>query len=198
VVALLKGGVATQSIWDALFSGAAELVMGKPGITALHAMTSTNAIYYAFQHAVNDETRRFLLLQNAAFLSLFRQAAKPENGVKVDEFEPAETAVDHGQAIEEIFANVTRDRQLAARKALAWLSGGGEAKPLLAAAQRLIYLKGDNSHDYKFSSALLEDYFNLSPKMRNRFLAAGTYLLKGSTAPDNDLVARTRAAFSVG
>jgi hypothetical protein len=198
VVTLLKRGAAPQSIWDALFSHAAELVMRKPGIVALHAVTSTNALHYAFEHAANDQTRRFLLLQNAAFLSLFRQEINPGNGVKIDELEAAKAASDHRKAVEDIFADVASDRQSAARKALAWLSGGGEAKPFIAAAQRLIYLKGNNSHDYKFSSALLEDYFNVSPRVRDRFLAAGTYLLKGSSAPDNELVARTRAAFSTG
>jgi hypothetical protein len=195
-VALLKQGVAPQSLWDAHFSAAAELVMRKPGIVALHAVTSTNALHYAFQNAANDQTRRFLLLQSAAFLSLFRQEVNAENGPKIDELEPAKAAPDRAKAVEEIFAEVARNKDSAARKAFAWFSSGGDAKPFIAAAQRLIYLKGNNSHDYKFSSALLEDYFNLSPNARDRFLAAGTYLLKGSSAPDNDLVARTRAALS--
>ncbi len=63
----------------------------------------------------------------------------------------------------------------------------------MAAAQRLIYLKGTDSHDYKFSSAVLEDYSNLSPKLRDRYLAASVFWLKGSGAPDSGLVARTRA-----
>jgi hypothetical protein len=197
IVALLKRGIAPQSLWDAHFSAAGELVMRKPGIVALHAVTSTNALHYSFQHAANDQTRRFLLLQSAAFLSLFRQEINAENGPKIDELEIAKPASD-GKAIEEIFADVARNKDSAARKTLAWLSTGGDARPFIAAAQRLIYLKGNNSHDYKFSSALLEDYFNLSPNVRDRFLAAGTYLLKGSTAPDNDLVARTRAALSTG
>jgi hypothetical protein len=58
----------------------------------------------------------------------------------------------------------------------------------------MIYLKGRDSHDYKFSSAVLEDYFHLSPKIRDRFLAASVYWLKGSGSGDSPLVARTRAA----
>ena len=63
------------------------------------------------------------------------------------------------------------------------------------AAQRLIYLKGRDSHDYKFSSAVLEDYHHLSPDLRSRFLASSTFWFEGSGKPDNALVARTRAAF---
>jgi hypothetical protein len=198
IVTLLKRGVAPQSLWDAHFSAAGELVMRKPGIVALHAVTSTNALHYAFQNAANDQTRRLLLLQSAAFLSFFRQEVNAENGPKIDEIEAAKAASDRGKAIDDIFTDVTRNKNSAARKTLGWLSSGGDARPFIAAAQRLIYLKGNNSHDYKFSSALLEDYFNLSTNVRDRFLAAGTYLLKGSATPDNDLVARTRAALSTG
>jgi hypothetical protein len=58
----------------------------------------------------------------------------------------------------------------------------------------LIFLKGNNSHDYKFSSAVLEDYYHVSPAWRNRYLAASVFNLRGSGGPDNELVKRTRAA----
>ena len=64
------------------------------------------------------------------------------------------------------------------------------------AARRLIFLKGTNSHDYKYSSAVLEDYHAMNPKWRDRFLAASSYYFKGSADPDNQLVKRIRAAFT--
>jgi len=193
-VALLNRGVAPQSLWDAIFEGAGELLMRKPGIVTLHAVTTTNALHYAFQHTTNDETKRFLLLQNAAFIPLFRESAGAPKGILIDEFEPAELKATGAEAVDEIFAEVSRDKLLAARKALAWLNGSGEARPFISAAQRLIYLKGTDSHDYKFSSAVLEDYENLSPKLRDRFLAASVFWLKGSGSPNSALIARTRAA----
>ena len=72
VVELLNREVAPQSIWDALFDAAGELLMRRPGIVSLHAVTTTNALHFAFQQSANDETRRLLLLQNVAFLPLFR------------------------------------------------------------------------------------------------------------------------------
>jgi len=193
VVELLKRHVAPQSIWDAIFQSAGELLMRKPGIATLHACTSSNALHYAFQHATTDETRRFLLLQNAAFIPLFRNIAKADEGIAIDELEPA-TLKKESDALEEIFADVSRNKPFAARKALAWLKNTDDAKPFVNAAQRYIYLKGTDSHDYKFSSAVLEDYWNISPKLRDRYLASSVYWLKGSGAPDSDLVARTRAA----
>ena len=47
VVELLNRDVAPQSIWDALFVGAGELLVRQPGIVALHAVTTTNALRYA-------------------------------------------------------------------------------------------------------------------------------------------------------
>ncbi len=60
VVAQLNRGVAPQSIWDALFQGAGELLMRQPGLVALHAVTSTNALHFAYQTCESDETRKML------------------------------------------------------------------------------------------------------------------------------------------
>ncbi|MSU47899.1 MAG: hypothetical protein EXS37_02200 [Opitutus sp.] len=195
-VELLNRGVAPSSLWDAIFEGAGELLMRKPGIATLHAVTATNALHFAFQQTKSDATRRYLLLQSAAFIPLFRATAgvNAAQGVTIDGFEPAAPAAGGAGAVEEIFADVSRNKLLAARKTLGWLGASGDARPFIAAAQRMIYLKGTDSHDYKFSSAALEDYRHLSPHVRDRFLAASVFWLKGAGAPDSALVARTRAA----
>ena len=75
-LALLNRGVASQSIWDALFDGAGELLMRAPGIASLHATTFSNACHYSFQRCRDEQTRKMLLLQNAAFMPLFRGNSK--------------------------------------------------------------------------------------------------------------------------
>lgn len=195
VVSLINAGSSPQPIWDAMFQCAAELLMRAPGIVALHACTSTNALHYAFRHAADDETRRFLMLQNASFLPLFRADAGVEgSGVEIDTFEALASESKGLAAVDEIFAGLAGDRLTAARRTLDFLDNGGDPKMFTDAAQRLIYLKGTDSHDYKFSSAIIEDYKALSPAFRNRFLAASTNWLKGSTVADSPLVARSRAA----
>ncbi len=194
VVELLNRRVAPQALWDAIFQHAGEMLMRKPGIVSLHASTSTNALHYAWQHTFNDETRRFLLLQNAAFLPMFRQAAGANSGVKIEDLEPATGEPAKAPGLDEIFAEVSGDKAKAARLALAHLRASGNAAGFIQAAQRLIYLKGTDAHDYKFSSAVLEDYFHASPGVRDAFLAASVYWLKGSGAKDSQLVTRTRAA----
>ena len=196
-VKLLNRGAAPQSIFDALFDGAGELLMQAPGIASLHATTFTNAIRYSWQHAQNDDTRRMLLLQNAAFLPLYRGNSK-DKGIRIDKLEAAPLKSSGAEAIEEIFADVSGDKLEASRKILAFLKDNPDPKPLADAARRLIFLKGRDSHDYKFSSAVLEDYHHLAPPWRDRFLAASVFNLKGSGDKDNELVKRTRAALGAG
>jgi hypothetical protein len=197
VVELLNRGVAPQSIWDALFTGAGELIGRQPGIAALHAGTSTNALHFAYQTSQEDQTRRLLMLQNAAFLPLFRQAMGGRDKVRdlrLGSLEPGSPTETGTGAIEAIFAAASHDRMEAARKALAYLQSGHDPRALIDAARRLVFLKGNDAHDYKYSSAALEDYFHTSPAWRDRYLASSLFLLPSSGERDNDLVQRTRAA----
>jgi hypothetical protein len=197
VVEMLNRGVAVQSVWDALFLGAGEYLMRQPGIVALHASTSTNALRFAFETAADDHARRYLLLQNAAFLPLFRQAMTQRGKLAEGDIvtlEPTPPTATGADSIGEIFRDVSGNRAAAAQKMLAFLEGGRDAHSLIDAARVLVFLKGNNSHDYKFSSAVFQDYYHVSPKWRNRFLASSTFQLRGSGASDNPLVTRIRAA----
>ena len=194
-VELLNRGAAPQSLFDAFFDGAGELLMRSPGILSLHATTFTNALHYAWQHCRDEETRKLLLLQNAAFMPLYRGNSK-NKGIRVDTLEPAPLKASGPAAIEEIFADVSQDRLLAARKILSYLRENPDPKPLADAARRLIFLKGRDAHDYKFSAAVFEDHAAMTPPWRDRYLAASVFNLRGSGDSDNELVKRIRAALS--
>lgn len=199
VVELINKGISPQSIWDGLLVGAGELLVRQPAIVALHAVTSSNAFRYAFDASGNDETRRMILLQNAAFLPLFRGAMASRGKVdeaKLETLEPAALNHTGAEAVAEIFADVSKDRLAASRKILTYMKDHPQPKELIDTARVLIFLKGNNAHDYKFSSAVLEDYAHVSPAWRDRYLAASVYNLRGSAGPDNGLVQRTRAALS--
>lgn len=193
VVEVLGRGTSPQSIWDALFDGAGEMLMREPGIRSLHAVTCSNALHFEWQHCNTDETRKYLLLQCAAFLPLFR-GGREDKGVRIDQLEPASLKSGGTRAVAEIFADLSTDRMLAARKVLAYLKDNPQPKELTDAARVLIFLKGRDAHDYKFSSAVLEDYQHISPAWRNQYLAASVFNLRGSGSADSELVKRTRAA----
>ena len=198
VVEQLRRGTAPQSLWDAIFCGAAELLLRQPGIVALHSMTTSNALHRAYATSGDDHTRRLLLLQAAAFVPLFRQAVAGRGQLRempIDRLEAIPLTGGKGDsAAEEIFAEIGHDRHIAAGKTLAHLQGRGGADDFMNTARRLILLKGRDPHDYKFSVAALEDYYHVSPEWRDRFLAASVLQLRGSQEKDNTLIDRIRAA----
>jgi hypothetical protein len=202
VVAMIKAGIKPECVWDGLFLAAGELLMRQPGIVGIHCVTSTNALHYAFQATSSDETRKMLMLQTAAFLCMFRQAMAGRGrlrDVDIASLEKAEVKGDVPQAIEEIFADVSKDRMLAARKTLAFVEANPTQVPaLMTAARRLIFTKGRDSHDYKFSSAALEDYYHLTPAWRAQYAATSMFNLHGTGDRDNGLIGRTRAALAKG
>jgi hypothetical protein len=160
-------------------------------------VTSTNALRYAYETSGDDQTRRLLMLQNAAFLPMFLSEMGGRGEVKkmnLDEL----TGTDGESApeVDEIFAKAGDDRAAAARLALKRVSKTGNAEDVIDAARILTFLKGNDAHDYKFSSAALEDYYLVSPEWRNRFLASSMYMLNTSAEKDNRLVERTRQALT--
>jgi hypothetical protein len=193
-VKLQNGGTATQPIWDSLFLFAGECLMRQPGIVALHTATSLNALRYAFDSCSVDETRKLLLLQATSFMPLFREAMKGRKEkteeVKIDAVEPAEKPLVEA----ELFELLPRKRMEAGRAALATLRADPSAADRIAAAgRRLVFLKGTDSHDYKFSSATIEDYAHVSPPWRDRVLAAAMFNFKGSVDKDSDVAKRVKA-----
>jgi hypothetical protein len=172
--------------------------MRQPAIVALHAVTTTNALYYAYQSSGNNATRRLMMLQNAAFLPMFREAMKGRGRVSDITIANLESSDDPAKrpAIDGIFDELGRDSMSAARMTLALLNDqdSSTASELIDAARLLVFLKGDDAHDYKFSSAILEDFYNVSPEWRNRYLAMNVFKLRSARDDDNNLVQRARAA----
>jgi hypothetical protein len=197
VVDLVTSGVGPQPIWDALFLGAMELLIRQPAIVALHSVTTTNALYYAYRLAREDRSRRLLLLQNASFLPMFRDSMRDRGQVRpfrIDAMEPLQTGAKETAAVKEIFADVGSDPMDAARKTLSYIQSGGEAKPWIDLARRLIIEKSTGAHDYKFGCAVLEDAQYLSKEWRGRFLGGAVFSLQGAGKRDNPLIQQARSA----
>jgi hypothetical protein len=142
------------------------------------------------------------LLQNAAFVTMFRDAMRSRGRVKditIDELSDGESAGDTSP--DQILAELGSEPMSAARNLFAYLKQpNGDAQPAQAfmdAARVLVFLKGNDAHDYKFSSAVLEDYHHVSPAWRDTYLAANIFMLCNAKERDNQLVERTRAALKV-
>ncbi|MGI9240978.1 MAG: hypothetical protein ACR2RV_09255, partial [Verrucomicrobiales bacterium] len=148
---------------------------------------------YTFATSNDDKIRRRLLLQNASFVTMFRDAMGGRGNVGEANIEALQGSEG---SISEILDKIGKDRAAAASTLLGQLDAGSDPAKFTDAARRLVFLKGTNAHDYKFSAAVLEDFAHLSPQWRNRFLAASTYHLRGNGSPDNSLVERARAALA--
>lgn len=192
VVEQLNRGVSPRSIYDGLFAASAEMTLRQPAIVPLHAMTTTNAIHYAFQTCSDDATRRYLLLQNASFIPRFRDSAKGRGKLAdrwIDTLAAAE-GWSEGDGPETIFKTLGDDPEAAASQMLAFVQNGQRANEVIDHGRRLIFLKGRDSHDYKYSSAVLEDYHYISPEWRDRYLAAALAKMRNETERTTSLVQR--------
>jgi hypothetical protein len=171
--------------------------MRQPGIIGLHGLTTANAMHYLWRTVADDRLRRQLLLQACAFNPMFRDSAKGRGRLgdqMIEDLRPMAAEATGNEALAEILADISVDRTRAAAKVESFLSSGGKGHDLVNAARRILLRKGRDAHDYKFSSAVLEDYSHVSPAWRNRFLAMSVFNLKGSGHPDSDLLNRSRSA----
>jgi hypothetical protein len=192
VVRLLNDGASSAAIWEAMFVAANELVVRQSGIVALHAMTTTNSMHYNFRMAREDRTRRLILLQNASFLPLFREAMRGRGNVR--DFDLLALEPQPVDRVESIFADVGSNSMAAAQKTLGYFQDGGQLEPWLETARKLVVYKGTGAHDYKFGYAVAEDAGLASGDGRAHALAGSTFLLQGARKGDNPLCERVRRA----
>jgi hypothetical protein len=194
---LLNRGIAANSVWDSVMLAASELLMRQPGIVALHAMTASNSMHYAFRAAGQDSTRLLALLQACSWIALFREAARSRSGLP-DEPRIDQLAANSDAAsdVEKIFHEMGQDRLNAAKQVLAFAKAGKSPDPFMDAARHLIFTKGTDSHDYKFSAAAFEEFRHASSAWQPQLLAASVFHLKAAGDADSPLLERTRAALA--
>lgn len=194
VVEMLREQIHPRSIYDGILLAASELVTRQPAIVPLHAITTTNALHNLFYSVSDDSLRRWLLLQNASFLAHFREAAKGREKLPEQRLDQLAASKEPASSVEQVFERVHSDRPAAASSVLSYLQAGGNAESLIRKARELVFLKGSDSHDYKFSSAAIEDFRAIDPKWRNHYLAGCSYLLHGSGEKTTSLSQRVLAA----
>ncbi len=195
LVAMLNRGVAPASIWDSLFCGAAELQLRLPNIVSLHAVTTTRAIHDAYHATRDPRTKLLLMMQNAAFLPMFRDGARNRGDMSDTTISGLQAASPQGsdeRAVADCVTDLDGQRGRAAERILGYLQSGRPVKPLRQRLYELVACKGNDAHDFKFASAALECFDYISPEYRNRYLACGAMHFCGSDQQDNDVVQRVR------
>jgi hypothetical protein len=192
---LSSGKSGATSLWDAVHLMSAELMMRQPGIYGIHTVTSVNALRYSYGESSNPETRLLMLLQAIGWMCQFRNfmssANQGLNDVQITSMEPAELPADSATAIEEIFAEVGVNPQLAAAKTFAF-AGQHDATQFADFARELILLKNREVHGLKYPVAIFEDHNLVSPTWGPHMLATSVYYLPGSSQPDSPVMQKAR------
>ena len=195
-MSLLADDVSPHTVWEAVMMFAAELILRRNNIIALHANTMANAMHYCYVVSDAETAQRLLLLQAVAFMARFRALVDRDPKARdrrIDAIELLPAA-----SVDEIFQTLGRSRFRAVRQALGWLDAGGDPVSLAARARWYATLKNTGTHDIKFTEAMLENYGWLRFPWRNALLAASLMYTNASTAPDDDVVVRARALVGFG
>ncbi len=193
----LRRGVAPQTVWTAIIASAGEQMLRRSGIIAVHANTTTEALRYGYRHTGDDLTRRRLILQAAAFIALFReQLGDRARGLAIDGLEPARLDGTPDEAVAEVFATLDADRDLAARKALAYLQRPGSLPHFIARCRHYTVERNLGYHDYKLTEAAIINGRDLPALWRTRYLATSLYYMNGPHTRTNAVVERARALLS--
>lgn len=194
VAALLERGVHPQSVWDGLRLYAAEILMKQKGIAGVHLTTTINAIHFIWKTSRVESTKRLAILQAASWMPLFRDDFVTRRGVRlagpgIDEL----VAPDSAPEPTEILDVGADARETAARNVLR-AADAEDTKALEAAFRRLVFAKGAESHNYKYSAAMLEEFHLCQPEIAPRILAAGAFYLPVGGSRDARVYERARKA----
>ena len=190
VVQLINSGCHADSVYDGIMIAAAEMVSRQAAIVPLHAVTTSNAMRYLYRTVYDERTRKWLLLQNAAFIPHFREAASSRGSLGDMDLLRLDPAADERSDLDTLFGQIATDPMAAAQSVLNLSQQPSVANQLIGRARELVFLKGNDAHDYKFSSAALEDYYQIDPAWRARYLAGCSYLLHGEGEQTTSLAKR--------
>jgi hypothetical protein len=220
----LRRGVGAQSLWDAVHLATAELLVRHNdgwGLASrpLHSNTSTNALHYAFRSATVPATRLLVLLQAVAWATDKTGGDRASGALRdlsITDLPAIGLPASSEDAVAEIFAQLparhyrwdathrravltygTRaDADEACRKVFVLARERPDAVPLLVqTAHSWLCRKASNdTHEYKFLAAILEDVGWVSSAWRPHLLAASVHYFHGDRSPDNPVVQQAREA----
>jgi hypothetical protein len=218
----LRRGVKAQALWDAVHLATAELLVRHNdgwGLASrpLHSNTSTNALHYAFRTATVPATRLLVLLQAIAWASDKIGGDRTGGTLRdlaITNLPAIGLPPSSEDAVREIFAQLpnrhyrwdatTRravlaygrraDADEACRKAFVLARDRPDAVPLFVQAAHcwLCRKASNDTHEYKFLAAMLEDVGWVSPEWRPHLLAASVHYFHGNQSPDNSVIQQVR------
>jgi hypothetical protein len=198
---LLRDGKANSAAaWDAVHLAASELIMRtrSSAIVGIHAVTSANAMHYAWLANSDPSDRLLFLLQGAGWMAQFRtwaQSREPNlRAFPITELEPARAKESAEEALEGAFAHVGAKADEAVPHVLRLAGDPAGKKAFVTRALSETIVKADEVHHYKYLAALVEDAALVSAEWQPHLLAAMTYYGKGTNDKETPVMLRAREA----
>jgi hypothetical protein len=198
---LAKAQATPASVWAAVHLAAAELRMrARKGaaLASIHAVTSANALHYAWLTASDPAGRALLLLQAVGWMGQFRTfaSARPDDlrQFSIFDLKAADDSSPLDRRLSEIYAGLSAKPDEAASRVFALAPDMRSRRAYLAGAIRLSAAKVNEVHYYKYLAALIEDLPFVRPVWQPHLLAATVYYLKSSSDPDPASMKQAREA----
>lgn len=190
------------AIWDVAHLAAAEFMLRRGNIGDVHAVTSLNALHFAFRMAHSTETRLFLLLQGVGWMAHFARTGglatdpNPAPGSSILDLAQREPDArdDDAQEAERILATIATRRSEGVSRAFAYAQRPADPATLFSAARRLVFTRATDTHDYKYPAAAFEDIAVVSPAWRPHMLAASLLHIPAASAPESLVIQRAKEA----
>ena len=215
---LIQRSAKAGAIWDAISLAAADLIYRHRtggniiGGALIHAITSSNALRYGFQHVSDSETRLIQLLQAAGSVAagFIGPAAKNQRLRDLDLVEGLSQLDDGGpDQASELFAELPKkgdnysqqhasEREAsdqACRATFQFLKRPNASRVFMNTARTLLCAKASSDpHDLKYPAAAFEDAFLVSSEWRPYILASTVHALHGAKSPDSTVLQQVRNA----
>jgi hypothetical protein len=217
---LASGKVQAGAIWDAVHLVAADLLFRYKtggsliGGYLIHAVTSTNALRFAFNCASDDRARLLNLLQSVGLLGdLFVVTGRKEGQLR--EMNLLDLKADgHNHAgkagVADIFAMLPKKENVyppnqsngdraasdkACQLSFAQLQVSANVPEFKRTARSLLCLKAtEDPHDLKYPVAAFEDANQVSPQWRPYLLASSVHALHGPASADSSVLVKAKQA----
>jgi hypothetical protein len=180
-------GASAATLFDAMRLRALELLLNRPSLLAVHGLTAVDAFATVLARSQRDDTRRFALLQCAAWLGHYRGDLRVGDGSqRIDELEALPADAPPARVLE----LAADDRDVAIGHALhAAQTASGQAQ-LIEAARAVLVRKAQEHHDYKFAAAVFAQARAAHHELAPRLLAAAFAYLRHARQDDSEDVAR--------
>jgi hypothetical protein len=194
---LASNRCSTAEVWDAVHLATAELrmrVRASAAIVGIHAVTSANALHYAYIAARDPGSRLLMLLQAAGWAAQFRTFAQSREesmrALSITDLEP------HGEPADmaTILGRPVSESDRAASEILSAARDLSARQSFLAGALRITIPRADEVHYYKYLAAIIEDVPLVSPEWQPHLTAASLYYMKRPGDPEPESIGRARKA----